>query len=47
MQSISGQFTSSAAGAAVVGAGTVLAGVGEGEILQLSLIRGRSIFSGP
>jgi len=45
MQRISVQLTSSAAGAAVgVGAG---AGVGEGEILQLSLIRGRSIFSGP
>ena len=38
MQRISVQLTSSAAGAAV--------GVGEGEILQLSLIRGRSIFSG-
>ena len=44
MQRISVQLTSSAAGAAVgVGAG---AGVGEGEILRLSLIRGRSIFSG-
>ena len=44
MQRISVQLTSSAAGAAVgVGAG---AGVGEGEILQLSLIGGRSIFSG-
>ena len=29
-----------------VGAEAVVAGVGEGETLQLSLIRGRSIFSG-